>query len=101
MERTQALVVNPRLAQVNEFAHHIHNVDGIHYLVNCRSVYHACKDNANRAKCKINVAQNARFVHKRVVFVHFIWLCAQKVVPLQPIFEKRISFLHIIIIIWH
>ena len=40
MERTQSLVVNPRLAQVNELANHIHDVYGIHDFVYRRSVNH-------------------------------------------------------------
>jgi len=38
-------------------------------------------------------------VHKLDGFVHFIWLCAQKVVPLQPLSGKEdFKVLHIIII---
>ena len=42
MERTQALVVNPRLAQVNKLADHIHDVDGIHDFIDGSPVYHRC-----------------------------------------------------------
>ena len=35
----------------------------------------------------------SHFVHKLVDFVHFIWLCAQKVVPLQPFFKPLCSLL--------
>jgi hypothetical protein len=40
MERTQPFKVNPRLAQVNELAYHIHDVYGIHDFVYRRSVNH-------------------------------------------------------------
>ena len=42
MERTQALVVNTRLAQVNKLADHIHDVDGIHDFIDGSPVYHGC-----------------------------------------------------------
>jgi hypothetical protein len=32
-------------------------------------------------------------VHKKTDFVHFIWLCAQKVVPLQAFLKYRYSIL--------
>ena len=40
MERTQSLVVNPRIAQINELAYHIYDVYGIHDFVYRRSVNH-------------------------------------------------------------
>ena len=43
VERTKSLVVNPRLAQVNKLAYDIYDVDGIHNLIDCSTVYHACK----------------------------------------------------------
>ena len=38
-------------------------------------------------------AQTACFVHKHVVFVHFVWLCAQKNVPLHRFSEKNTHYL--------
>ena len=35
------------------------------------------------------IAQKTWFVHIEAVFVHFIWLCAQKVVPLQRFLRKH------------
>ena len=43
VERTKSLVVNPRLAQVNKLAYNIYDVNGIHNLIDCSTVYHACK----------------------------------------------------------
>ena len=44
VEWTQALVVNTRLAEVNKLAYDIHDVHGIHNLIDGRSVYHnECK----------------------------------------------------------
>ena len=40
MKRTQTFVVNARLAEVNKFADHIHDVDSVHNLVYGRPVYH-------------------------------------------------------------
>ena len=88
MKRTQPLVVNPRLAQVNEFADHIHDVDGIHNLIDGRSVNHGDKSIKKHGESQIIFAQKSSFVHKRAIFVHFVWLCAQKVVPLHRLFEK-------------
>ena len=45
-------------------------------------------------KTETIIAQKLCFVHKWVVFVHFIWLCAQKVVPLQPIFKIHIIYIY-------
>ena len=33
-------------------------------------------------------------MHKRVDFVHFIWLCPQKAVPLRPIFKIHIIYIY-------
>ena len=89
MKRTQPLVVNPRLAQVNEFADHIHDVDGIHNLIDGRSVNHGDKSIKKHGESQIIFAQKSSFVHKRAIFVHFVWLCAQKVVPLRAILENH------------
>ncbi len=45
-------------------------------------------------------AQNAPNVRKGIDFVQFIWLCAQKIVPLRAISEKALVFTHYYII-WH
>jgi hypothetical protein len=93
VEGAQTLVVNPRLAQVNKLAHHIHDVHGIHNFIDSRSVYHRSdKDTHISRNNKKITAQIARFVHKRADFVHFIWLCAQKVVPLQRFLRKGYHF---------
>ena len=47
VERTQSLIVNTRLAEVNELTHHIHNIGGIHNLIDGRPVNHWCKDSTN------------------------------------------------------
>ena len=47
---------------------------------------------ATKTKCQESFAQIAKNVHEVVVFVHFIWLCAQKNVPLQRFSEKNIHF---------
>ena len=43
MEGTQALIVNPRLTQVNKLADHVNNVGGLHNLIDCSAVNHADK----------------------------------------------------------
>ena len=44
------------------------------------------------------LAQKGSSVHNKALFVQFIWLCAQKVVPLQP-FLKGYHF-YTLFIIW-
>jgi len=75
------------------------------------SVYHIslsqnrCKVSANLAKLQtfycFFIAQISKFVHKKVDFVHFILLCAQKVVPLRPIFKPQgLGYTLLIIYLW-
>ena len=40
MERTQTLIVDTRLTEVNKFANHLHYIGGFQYFINRRPINH-------------------------------------------------------------
>ena len=52
MKRAQTLVVNPRLAQVNELTHHVHDIRGIHNLIYCLPINH------HTSAAKLRISEN-------------------------------------------
>ena len=79
--------------------------DSINSVYHISKLQNRCKGSAIIAKYQtffiFFIAQFGKFVHKKVDFVHFILLCAQKVVPLRPIFKPQgLGYTLLIIYLW-